>query len=180
LAEGGVERQRYSSLQRISHWTIGLLCVVEFPTARGIQRAHLGHAFGIKPPLLDAVFATAHQWAGWAILALTALLIASRMRSGTPALPSGMQAWQRWLAHATHTAIYLGLFALVGSGAAMYLDGRYAFLHAPLARIGVGLIALHIAAAAWHQLIRRDDILDRMLPGRDAEAGERPGVRTGR
>jgi cytochrome b561 len=166
LAEGGVERRRYSSLQHVSHWTIALLCVVEFPTARGIQRAHLGHAFGIKPPLLDAVFATAHQWTGWTILALTSLLIASRLRSGTPPLPSGMQAWQRLLAHSTHGAIYLGLLALVASGAAaMYVDGRYAFLHAPLARIGVGLIALHVVGVAWHQLVRRDDILERMLPG---------------
>jgi cytochrome b561 len=78
-----------------------------------------------------------------------------------------MQLWQRGVAHLVHAAIYLGLLALVASGgAAMYLDGRLAFLHITLANIGVGLIAIHVAAALWHQVLRRDGLIERMLPAR--------------
>jgi len=66
-ADGG---QSYSRCSSSATGAISLLCIAEFPTARGIQRAHIGHAFGIKPPKLDAIIASSHQWAGWTILVL--------------------------------------------------------------------------------------------------------------
>jgi cytochrome b561 len=157
--------QDYSVLQKSSHWAIAVLCVLEFPTAVGIQRSHLGHVFGIKTPVTDMLRAAAHEWGGWLILALVIALLVSRVLRGAPSLPHGMRLWQRWAAHGAHAAIYLGLIALVASGAAaMHLDGRFAFLHIALAKIGVGLIAIHVAAALWHQGIRRDDLIERMLP----------------
>ncbi|MCR4282080.1 MAG: hypothetical protein NUV72_03510 [Bauldia sp.] len=59
----------YSTLQESAHWAIALLCVVEFPTATGIQGSHLGHVFGIKAPTLDLIRAVVHEWSGWLILA---------------------------------------------------------------------------------------------------------------
>lgn len=163
--------QEYSLLQKSCHWAIALLCVAEFPTAAGIQRGHLGHVFGIKAPALDLLLAVAHEWSGWLILTLTGVLIISRFVRGAPRLPHGMQLWQRWAAYTSHAAIYLGLLALVASGAgAMYLNGRLAFLHIALAKLGIGLVAIHAAAALWHQLIRRDRLLERMLPG-DSRTG---------
>jgi cytochrome b561 len=146
------------------HWAIAVLCVSEFPTAAGIQRSHLGHVFGIKAPPVDLLRAAAHEWSGWLILGLTALLLVSRAIEGAPKLPDDMRRWQRWAAHAAHVAIYLGLVALVASGAAaMYLDGRYAFVHIALTRAGISLIAIHVAAALWHQFVRGDRLLNRML-----------------
>jgi cytochrome b561 len=157
--------QDYSILQKTCHWTIALLCVAEFPTAEGIRRSHMGHVFGIKAPAIDLFRAAAHEWGGWTILVLVLLLLTDRVLRGAPSLPDSMKPWQRWAAYLAHTAIYLGLFALVASGAvAMYFDGRIAFLHIALARIGVGLIAIHVAAALWHQIIRRDGLMERMLP----------------
>ena len=159
--------QYYSALQKISHWIIVILCVLEFPTAEGIRKSHAGHAFGIKAPLFDQLSAIAHEWGGWLILGLGILLVLSRVVRGTPRLPSDMRLWQRMFAHLAHVAIYLGLIALVASGvAAMYVSGRYAFVHITLANAGIGLIAAHVAAALWHQFIRRDYLLDRMLPSR--------------
>ena len=78
-----------------------------------------------------------------------------------------MRLWQRALAYAAHAAIYFGLLALVASGAvAMYLSGRFAFLHIALAKAGVGLISLHLVAVFWHQTVRRDDLLERLMPAR--------------
>jgi cytochrome b561 len=159
--------QYYSTRQKISHWIIVILCVLEFPTAEGIRKSHAGHAFGVKAPLLDQLGAAVHEWGGWLILALVAVLIVSRFVVGAPRLPSGMRSWQRLFAHFVHTAIYLGLVALVASGVvAMYVSGRYAFLHILLAKAGIGLISVHVAAALWHQFIRRDHLLTAMLPSR--------------
>lgn len=157
----------YSSLQKASHWGLALLCVLEFPTAAGIQRAHLGHAFGIKASAWDSFMAVGHEWGGWLILILTLLLLLGRFFHGAPRLPPGMRFWQRALAHAAHAAIYLGLLALVASGAvAMYLSGRFAFVHIALSQAGVGLILLHLVAVFWHQTIRRDDLLERLMPAK--------------
>ena len=159
--------QYYSTLQKISHWIIVILCVLEFPTAEGIRKSHAGHAFGVKAPLLDQLGATVHEWGGWLILGLGILLVLSRFVRGTPRLPSDMRLWQRLFAHSAHVAIYLGLIALVASGvAAMYVSGRYAFLHITLAKAAIGLIAIHVAAALWHHFIRRDHLLEGMLPSR--------------
>ena len=67
-----------------------------------------------------------------------------------------------------------GLLVLVGGGdAAMHVDGRFGFPHAFFTKIGAGLISLHIGTVAWHQFIRRDDILGWMLPAVRVEAHER-------
>lgn len=126
----------------------------------------MGHMFGIKPRVMDLLQAAVHEWSGWLIFVLVAALLVSRILRGAPRLPDGMQLWQRWAAYTSHAAIYLGLLSLVASGAwAMYLNGRFAFAHIALAKIGIGLVAIHAAAALWHQLIRRDGLLERMLPG---------------
>lgn len=157
----------YSSFQKANHWTLALLCFLEFPTAVGLQRAHLGHAFGIKASSWDRFLAVSHEWAGWLILILGTLLLLSRVFQGAPPLPPGMRLWQRLLAYTSHTAIYLGLIGLVASGAtAMYFSGTLSFVHVTLAKVGIGLISLHVAAALWHQLFRGDGLLKRLLPGR--------------
>ena len=157
---------QYSVLQKSCHWAIALLCVLEFPTAVGIHRSHMGRVFGIKAPMVDLLRAGAHEWSGWLILALVVVLLVNRILRGAPSLPAGMRLWQRCAAYTAHAAIYFGLVALVASGAgAMYLNGRLGFSHIALAKIGVGLIAVHVGAALWHQTIRRDGLLERMLPG---------------
>lgn len=162
---GRVSRVEYSLLQAMAHWAIAFLCVVAFPSAGAIHKAHIGAVFGIRVGPVDRLMASAHEWGGWFVLALTLFLALSRLWEGAPLLPGGMSTWQRWAAHATHGAIYAGLMALVGSGAfAMYADGRLSFVHVALAQLGIGLIALHVAAVGWHQMIRRDGLLWRMLP----------------
>lgn len=159
--------QSYSALQKISHWTIAALCIIEFATADGIRKSHIGHAFGVKAPLLVQLRGAAHEWGGWFVFALAIGLLVSRVVQGAPPLPPDMPLWQRLLAHLALVAIYLGLFALVASGfAALHLSGRYAPLHIGLANWGIALIAIHVSAALWHQYIRKDHLLERMMPTR--------------
>jgi cytochrome b561 len=44
-------------------------------------------------------------------------------------------------------------------------------LHTRLSYTGMALLVVHVLAAIWHHLVRRDDVLSRMLPGIAAERG---------
>ena len=135
-----------------------------------------------------------HKWAGITILVLSVLRLVWRLTHRPPALPQvialGMSAWQSRAHHATHYAMYILFFVvpLIGwaySSAAGFpvvwfgliplpdllpVDKEFAALIKPLHQISafalVGLAGLHIAAALKHQLIDRDGLLQRMLPGR--------------
>ena len=67
-------------------------------------------------------------------------------------------------ADGVHSFAYFGLFTvphlpkidwLAALGERIHLVGQWA---------AYGLIALHLAATAWHVAVRRDGILNRMLP----------------
>ena len=159
------QRVAYGPLLAACHWTIAVLCIVEFPTANAIRKAHMGHVFGVRGSAFDQFMAWSHEWGGWLILALALPLAFNRLRRRGPRLPEGMTTWQRWFANGAHFAIYAGLFSLVASGAAaMYSGGTLAALHVGLSKVGIALIGLHVAAVGWHQFIRRDGLLWRMWP----------------
>jgi cytochrome b561 len=91
-------------------------------------------------------FIIAVPLAGWA-------LVSSSPR-GTPTLYFGLFQWPHipWLA------------ALPRADKRAYND-LFGTVHAVLAYSAFGLAALHIAAALWHQFVRHDNVLRRMLPG---------------
>ena len=160
--------QAYSFGQKFCHWTILVLCVVQFPTAGGIQRTHHVNPFGIKPAPLDLALHKVHAWSGWAILLLAAVLLLLRILRGAPALPQGMNIAERGLARIGHVALYGGTFILVTTGTlAAYFSPHFAPMHVVFTYVGIGLVFLHAAAAFWHQFIRHDNLLSRMLPRRE-------------
>lgn len=106
-----------------------------------------------------------HAWSGWAILLLAAILLLLRVLRGAPALPGGMNSAARGLAHVGHVVLYGEIFVLFATGTlAVYFSPRFAPMHVFSAYVGIGLVFVH-AAALWHQFIRRDNLLARMLPG---------------
>lgn len=136
-----------------------------------------------------------HKWAGMTLLALSVLRMLWRITHRPPALPAAMaQAmprWQHWAHHGVHHLLYVLFFAVPLLGWAYssaagfpvvwfgvwqlpdFVSPNPAWaeclkaLHMVAAYTLAGLIALHIAAALKHQLIDRDGLLRRMLPGRD-------------
>ena len=157
--------QTYSFAQKSAHWMIVILCVIEFPTAPGIRRTHHVNPFGIKHAPLDLVLHTVHAWSGWAILLLAIFLLVLRIFRGAPALPHGTGTVERILARLGHAALYAGIVILVTTGTlAAYFSPRFSPIHILFTYIGIGLVLLHTAAALWHQFIRRDNLLTRMLP----------------
>ena len=158
----------YSAVQKLAHWTIVVLCVAEFPTAGAIRRTHHVNPFGIKPESVDLLLHKVHAWSGWAILLLAIVLLALRVFRGAPELPQGMTRLERGLARLSHVALYSAILILVITGTvAAYVSARYfSPLHIAFTYIGIGLVLVHAAAALWHQFVRRDDLLSRMLPNR--------------
>lgn len=177
---------RYTPVAIVLHWVLGLAILGMF----GVGWYMTELAFS---PLRLKLY-NWHKWAGVTVLALSAVRLAWRLTHRPPALPqavsSGMPAWQTRAYHATHHLMYALFFAvpLIGwayssaAGFPIVWLGQFPLpdllpvnkelaelikpLHQWAAWALVGLAGLHIAAALKHQLIDRDGLLQRMLPGR--------------
>ena len=129
-----------------------------------------------------------HKPLGVLILLLALLRLAVRLSSRAPALPPDMGALQRLAAHASHWLLYGLMLALPLVGWGMLSAGGYPLvfagglhlppllpqdralyaglrqLHTVLALLLFGTFLLHLGAALFHALIRRDGVLRSMRP----------------
>jgi cytochrome b561 len=172
---------RYTPVAIAMHWLLAVLIVATF--LFGLFMTSL------EPSPAKLRYYNWHKWAGATILALSALRLLWRL-GHRPPRDLAMPRWQRRTAHATHWALYALFFAvpLVGwaySSAAGYPVVVYGVLplpdfvspdkalaaaikpwHGRLAYTLAALVVLHVAGAAKHHYIDRDDLLSRMRPGR--------------
>lgn len=135
-----------------------------------------------------------HKWAGVTLLLLSVLRLVWRLTHRPPALPSAMAAamprWQHLAHHGVHHLLYVLFFAVPLIGWAYSSAAGFPIVwfgvwqlpdfvaaspelaeaikpwHMISAYTLAALIALHIAAALKHQLVDRDGLLRRMLPGK--------------
>ena len=178
----------YTTTAKLLHWLLALALIAAL--GMGLYMVSLSFS-----PLRLKLY-NWHKWLGVAILVLSLVRLGWRLRHRPPALPAAMQAampaWQRLLHHATHHAMY-ALFFLVpllgwayssAAGFSIVFLGIVPLpdwvpvseplaeflkpLHQWSAYAFAALIVLHIAAAFKHQLIDRDGLLQRMLPGHRA------------
>lgn len=187
-ASGTSALKRYSAVAMLLHWLLAVALVAMF--ALGIYMTDLP----FSPARLKLY--NWHKWAGMTVLALSVLRLLWRLTHPAPALPvtiaSAMPAWQRMAHHSTHHALYLLFFAVpvlgwVYSSAAGFPVVVFGMLPLPdlvaaspeladtlkplhkLAALAMGaLVLMHVGAAVKHQLIDRDGLMHRMLPGRKA------------
>jgi len=101
-----------------------------------------------------------------------------RRRVGAPPPPAGTPVDAAGLARANHLGYYVLLLAIPVIGWCAFLfDSGFAALH--VAGIGVLVLAIaaHLAGVAYHSWIRRDGLLQRMVPTQPgvASAIEGPG-----
>lgn len=98
------------------------------------------------------------------LLVLAQLVL--RVTHGRPSPDEGASQLEQWAATATHAGLYGLLLLLPVTGTiAMYLSFRIAPLHKLLSWLLLVMALVHISAALWHHLYRRDDVLRRMLGG---------------
>lgn len=177
---------RYSRTAIVLHWVLGLAILGLF--GMGLYMTSLP----FSPARLKLY--NWHKWAGITLLALSVVRLLWRATHRPPALPANianaMPAWQQWAHHGTHHVMYALFFLvpLIGwaySSAAGFpivvfgvlplpdfvpVDKALAELIKPFHELSafalVGLAGLHIAAVLKHQLVDKDGLIGRMLPGR--------------
>jgi cytochrome b561 len=176
----GNTHQRWGSVSIGLHWTIAaLILLVQVPAGLTMEAVGRG-------PLQDVLY-TVHKTNGLLIFTLAVIRLAWRAGQPVPALPADLPAWRRVSARLSHGLLYLLLFLMPLSGFlytalggfpvplfGLYDLARLVPENKPLAELFKGIhlslqyvlyaaVALHVAAALQHHLVRRDGVLRRML-----------------
>jgi cytochrome b561 len=169
---------RFTPLQRGLHWVMALCILSMFFIGIGmvstITRTYL--------QLVDI-----HKPLGILILILALLRLLVRWRSGTPPLPADLPEPMRLAAHLSHYALYALMIAMPLIGWGMLSAGNIPVLffglqlpailptdpalhatlrawHTYLALAFFALVILHLAAALFHALVRKDGVFRSMAP----------------
>ncbi|MCK0206676.1 cytochrome b [Starkeya koreensis] len=160
-ASAALVPSRYDRIARLLHWSVAALVLVQFAT---------GWSWGFfergSPPRFYLF--RVHLFAGYAVLALAVLRIGWRLTHAAPPLPEGMGRLTAIAAHATHGLLYLAILVqpILGAVTTTALGKSLGTgkVHVALAYVIAGIVVLHVAAALWHQFVRRDGLMARMLP----------------
>lgn len=172
----------YTGTAKVLHWTILALLIVQFAVAWTMP--------DIKRDTKPETLINLHLSVGVLILFVAVVRLAWRAAHGEPAPEDGVPPWQVQSARAVHWLLYLLLFVLPVLG---WINASWrgfpvvmfglelpklvatrapawrwtGDVHSILAEyVLLTLVGLHVAAGLYHYFIRRDRVLQRMLPGR--------------
>jgi cytochrome b561 len=172
-------RQRFTPLQRLLHWLMAV-CILT------MLFIGVGMVSTTMPKYLTLV--SIHKPLGISILVLALIRLAVRLRYGAPALPADLPEPMKLAAHLSHYALYALMIGMPLLGWAMLSaaadpvvvfwglwlpailpqsDRLHTWLwgaHFYLAFAFFALVLMHVAAALFHALIRRDGVFDAMAP----------------
>ncbi|MEI4471019.1 cytochrome b [Frigidibacter sp. MR17.24] len=154
----------YSLAQIALHWIIAGLVLWQLVFGEAMAHVHDDFLEGRSSDPSEVAQATLHWWIGLAVLGLVVLRLALRLGRGAPA-PAPGPAWQVRAATSVHHLFYLLLVLVPLTGLAAYYQwlGPVGELHELAKPVFIVLIALHAAAALWHQFAVRDGTLMRMV-----------------
>jgi cytochrome b561 len=174
---------RYDGVAQSLHWLIAALAVAVATLGLMIPEAPRGSEWR------DFVLLW-HRSIGMAILLAMVLRALWRAGHKPPPLPPTLRRIEVVLAHATHVLLYLAFLAMpiagyLNTAAAGHSLSLFGLVTIPplipenerLAQIAIGLhlvgqfavygfVAMHVAAALTHGIVRRDGVFSRMLPVR--------------
>jgi cytochrome b561 len=168
----------YGPVARIFHWLIFLLLAAQY--AIGSIMPHIGRK------TLNEGWVAWHLYVGAVILAVIVLRLLWRLAH--PVAPHvAMAPWELRLSRFTHAMLYILVLAMTVLGwAAANARGwdvkllgvvtlpalapngsawghEAGDIHNILVYVLLGFIALHVAGALYHQFVKRDSVLQRML-----------------
>jgi cytochrome b561 len=167
----------YSGFAKSLHWIVALLVLTTIPV--GIAMGQIENA-----PFNLFNF---HKSLGVLILVLMTIRLIYRLVHGTPPEPR-IPAFYRFAGNVTHWALYILLFLTPISGAIanMYYGAptpffglfeiapfftkneeiaNFIFARHKIMGFAIGVLAMmHIGAGLFHYFIRKDEVLQRMLP----------------
>lgn len=175
----------YNSAQKSLHWLVFFLVLGLY----GIT--YLEEFFPRGDPGRQWIW-WFHVSFGLLFLAVVVVRLGLRLYVGAPALPHDTSEMERRLARYVHLALYglilavpvIGMFLTWFRGDSLTFFGMFTIpspvtpsreiahsvkeLHELGANLILAVAGLHALAALWHQYVRRDGVLQRMLP----QAGE--------
>ena len=170
---------RFTPLQRTLHWVMAA-CILTML----FVGAHMVST--VNPKYLP-LFAL-HRTLGIVILVLALIRLAVRLRFGAPPLPDDLPGPMKLAARGSHHALYalmiglplIGWATLSSAGYPVVLMGGLQLppiapqsdalhtalwqAHVVLALLFFAVILLHVAAALFHALVRRDGVFEAMGP----------------
>ena len=173
----------YKGPARLLHWGMALLILATIPA--GVVMVQQG----LDRSLQNTLFIF-HKNVGVLLLILVVVRLAYRWRNPPAPLPAEVPHWQHRVSGLTHVLLYallvlvplagyvrvkaggfpietldgIGVPALVPRSESLANLAKATHYYAGIA-IAV-LIVLHIGAAAFHGIIRKDGVFSRMWPGR--------------
>jgi cytochrome b561 len=173
------DRQRFTASQRLLHWLMAA-CIL------AMLFIGVGMVSTVMPKYLALI--SIHKSLGIAILLLALIRLGLRLTYGAPRLPADLPEPMKLAAHLSHYAFYVLMIGMPLIGWAMLSASAYPVVllggvHLPailpqsdslrtllwnahfyLAFAFFALILLHVAAALFHALVRRDGVFEAMAP----------------
>jgi cytochrome b561 len=175
------ESAGYSGLAKILHWTIVVLLIAQFTIAWTMP--HIGR--NTQPGTLINL----HFSFGVLLLTLAIVRLGWRLIQGEPEPAAGLALWELLASRSVYWLFYLLLFVvpILGWISASWRGfplimfglelpkliatrapgwGWTGDVHGLLSNyLMLTLVGLHVAAALYHWLVRRDRVMQRMWPG---------------
>lgn len=168
----------YDRMSRILHWLTALMVLAMIPAGLVMTETD-------NKALQDTLFIL-HKNSGALLIVLIVLRLIWRATHPAPPLPDSLPAIQKFAARATHIALYLLLIVMAVSGFVRVRAGGFPIemldalglppfiarnetlaataksIHARAKFALMLFIALHVGAAAYHGLVRKDGVFSRM------------------
>lgn len=174
-------RQRWGAVAMAFHWTMAIIIFAMIPL--GIVAVN----WRLSPTKLELFFW--HKSFGITVLVLIILRLLWRFLNPTPALPKDTPRAEHFLAGLSHAALYALMIVIPLSGWVINSAANFPFKVFGMARLPeivepdkatqelasnvhlglvitlVVILAVHIAAAFRHHLVKHNDVLAKMVPG---------------
>jgi cytochrome b561 len=170
-------RRRFNLMQRLLHWLMAVCIIAMFFIGVGMVST-------VRPIYLPLI--RTHETLGIAILLLVLVRLALRVHFGAPSLPADLPAPIRLVARLSQYGLYGLMIAMPVIGWAMLSAAEYPLVlygptfvppilpqsesvhtwlwnaHHYLAFAFFALVLMHVAAALFHALVRRDTVFQTM------------------
>jgi cytochrome b561 len=176
----GSRTDHYPATSKLLHWLIAASVLTTAPVAITMTRIAEG-------PVQDNLY-NLHKSLGVLIFILMILRVINRFVVGAPIADPKIEPWQKVVSAIVHTSIYVllvampiagyiansaygaptpffGLFNLppiIGKNEA--LSTQLFTIHRWVGYLLIVIVLTHVSAALFHTFIRRDNVINRMLP----------------